>query len=283
MDAKEEAQLLADLSRASDATNAIGNTCKSIVRAVSGELFPLNAENGRSKDILNGSVNHCRTHLDEAESLPYMFTSKFKRDILGQVYDQLVPPVVDGEDIHEKYTMDGFIKSLLPGQIELRRKLADGIARLGLVAPSGETLDDFFDSHVCTSDLCIRLFYKVNVMLPVSHPPWFYYSGDDIKFIPRAAEYIISFMKQPKSRQCGLCDLYFAMVDENASPMVVNLAGFAEPFKLNETIYSLYCRDVIPEATGKLEFIKINNAEGATPAVHQPCRYAINYNDTLYL
>lgn len=247
-----------DLSRCNDIVNAISNNCKRLVRCVDGSVVLTNQEIGND---LNADADACRQILQEFKedpTMPRVFTNKFKADLLAGVYKKCIP----FED-REKRTREALAKASLPGLTALRRTLTRMLAEVNDDTLTSEDLSIFFDKHLCDNPMCVKDEFKEETedFLPrinVFHPEWFYFPTER-GYLSKAVAYIKIFLKDPCSRRCALCNLFFD-ITEGDEP--VDLFGLPEQYTLNDNICSLYGKFTVSKNPSPLSKLIIKRSGG---------------------
>lgn len=257
-------QHLEDLSRCNDIINAISNNCKRLVRCEDGSVVLTNQETGKD---LNFDADACRasmTGMKENPSLPGVFTQKFKSDMMADIYKRCMPGGQIRADEERKRAREALCKASLPGLTALRRTLRRMLAEINDDTLTSEDLTTFFERHLCDNPMCVKDAFKdkadCNALprLNVSHPDWFYFPTDE-GYLGKATAYIKLFLKDPCSKRCALCDLFFRITEEDDP---VDLYGLPEQFRLNDNICSLYGRYTINQKQHPLAKLTIKTSGG---------------------
>lgn len=260
------------MSRCNDIVNAICNSCKHLVRASDGSLLLLNKEGGDTPEELNADSVGCAEVVngEMVETLPRIFTNKFREDMMTSLYTAAVPAHHLQQKPADPHA--AFARSIIPGLKRLRCTLSQMMAQEQLDDVLPAEISAFFDDHLCTSPLCLRQkFGKGIPLLNVSHPPWFYLPKDTPDYLYKCAGYIQSFLKTPVSSRCGLCDIYSSVCD---SVTPINLFGLPEQFSVNSTICSLYSRHEVVSAEG-LPTLRFNKVADTN-------EYVVQFHGTIY-
>lgn len=251
---------LEDLSKCNDIVNAISNSCKRLVKCHDGSILIVNQDAGCD---VNHDAERCAESMQgsiEDQTLPRVFTEKFKSDLLSAVYKKCVPSTLTSDRARE-----ALCKSVLPGLTVLRRTIRQRLAELNNDTLTTKNIDCFFDTHLCTNPMCIKDAFKDKndpnplPRLNVSHPEWFYFP-EDLGYLTKAVAYMKMFLKDPCSRRCALCDIYFKITEGDEE---IDLFGLPEQFRLNDSICSLYGKytlqgplvKLIIKASGGTDFI----------------------------
>lgn len=243
------------VSKLNDVVNGLANHCKRLVECADGSIVITNQEAGTD---LNTDAERCLESMQESvedQTLPRVFTEKFKSDLLAPVYKKCLPPLST-----DKRARDALCCAVLPGLASLRRTLRQQLAEMNDDTVSTDDLKTFFDNHLCDNPLCVKDAFKADPKplprLNVSHPEWFYFPRAP-EYTARAAAYIKLFLKDPCSRRCALCDTFFK-ITEGQDP--VDLYGLPEQFKINDSICSLYGRYTLDQP---LAGLKIKTSGGS--------------------
>ena len=230
--------LMTNLSKCNDIVNAFGNSCKRLVKCEDDTIILLNQEGGVTRKQLNSDLEDCKTKLSairEDPMLPWVFTSKFREDIMGQMYRECLPTVSSKD---KDLDIELFCKSLLPGLTTLRRTLRQMLAETSNDSLSSEEISKFF-GFTCTHPMCASKVFRETADIPppnVSHPMWLYNTNTP-DYIQRTVMYIRDFNKRQVSKRCTACDLYFRLTEGEDA---VDLFGLPEQFVVNDSICSLY-------------------------------------------
>ena len=232
-----------DLAVCNDAVNAISNSCKRLVRCGDGSLLPLNQEGGVTREDINNDALDCMRYFDqqtENPDLPWVFGEKFRKDIMDKVYRECIPALKGSA--HPDDALVSFCRSLLPGLKTLRRTLRQKLAETNNDSLTVETFNAFFDFQ-CTNVMCAAKAFVSNDEDVENFPPpnvahpWWVYNPDAPGYLRNIVVYIRSFVKNPLSKRCTACNLYFRLT-EGDEP--VDLFGLPEQFIVNDSICSLY-------------------------------------------
>ena len=275
------------LYRVNDVVNAISNTCKTFVRAEDGSVFILNQEGGLEERIINKDIIECNYALENCRSgddVPiYAFTEKFKDDLMNSVYNAVLP--------NHKSKMDRYHKKIALGSMPGLKCIKDKICRLlgeyKLIDKLSNTdIETFFEKHTCDNPMCVsKEFFSLDEpdiefpKLNVSHPDWFYYLPDskeeDEAYLKNLIPYMKLFLKEPVSRRCVLCDIYFSLTEGEDA---VTILGLPEEFIINDTICNLYGRfsvDLNTCCLGSLKILRTKND------LDQEC-FVVHLDDKIY-
>lgn len=231
-----------DMSKCNDLMNAINNSCKRLTRCEDGSIFPLNQEGGVSSEEINSDVYDCMSYFDdqvEDPTVPWVFTEKFKKDIVDKVYTDAIPSLKTNADD----ALVAFCRSLIPGLPTVRRTLRQMLAEMNVDALQEGQISAFFDVQ-CTNPMCAAKAFVSPTEDPdtfpppnVAHPRWIYDSTSCEDYLTKMVLYIKEFVAKPISKRCSACNLFFRLT-EGEEP--VDLFGLPEKFIVNDSICSLY-------------------------------------------
>lgn len=233
---------LENISRCNDIVNAISNNCKQLVRAADGSVFLLNQEGGTNREDINRDAEDCEAVMSrdvEDNTLPWVFTDKFRKDMLMSIYGMAIPGLATNRTSKEDAN-EAFARSLLPGLVSLKTRIRQLLAESNNDSLSSSALAAFFDDHLCENVMCVR--HAVGDDIPplnVSHPDWVYFPDSSKQYLSDMVGYIKLFLNNPVSKRCSLCDTYFKLTDSDSK---IDLFGLPEQFKIDKTICSLYSR-----------------------------------------
>ena len=259
---------LAALSRANDVVNSINNTCKTFVKAQDGNIFILNQEGGLEERVINQDVIECNKALENSKSgddLPiYIFTEKFKDDMLNTVYKSVIPSYDEINKFNLKIGM-----GCIPGLICIKSIINSLLGEYNLSNQiTTNELDTFFNKHKCDNPLCASKDFFTMIkadsetpMLNVSHPEWIYNlpkQNEECEYVQKFIQYLKFFLNEPVSKKCVLCDIFFTLTE---SEDAVNLFGLPEEFIINETICNLYGKFSLKQikSVGSLKIVQHKN------------------------
>lgn len=244
-----------NLSRCNDIVNALSNNCKRLVKCADDSVVLATYE---TKNI-NSDILKCHDVVksDSEETLPWVLTDNFRKDLIRGVMDKCGSRAVAAASVPASET--AMCRSVLPGLVTIRSRLRQKAAENNDDTITTEDFKAFFEDHLCNNELCVRDAFAGDKPLPplnVSHPEWFYLPEDDLHgYLDRAIAYVINFLASPASERCYLCDIFFKITEEQDA---IDLYGLPEQFRINDTICSLYGRYSIPD--GKLSGLKIRSS-----------------------
>lgn len=233
---------LDDLSRCNDLTNAINNSCKRLVEARDKSIFILNQEGGINRESLNRTATECAEYITPDEGaeetlLPWVFRDKFISELMSDVFKRAIPAYNRSETPTKEIEMTALGRSVLPGLATIRATIRQMLAETNNDSLSSVNLTTFFDDHLCGNVLCIKDAFGTDLpRLNVSHPRWFYFP-DDKNYLSNVIVYLRSFIKEPVSHRCSLCDMFFSITQEETP---IDLFGLPEQFRINNTICAIY-------------------------------------------
>lgn len=111
--------ILRDLSRCNDIVNAVSNKCTRLVECADGSIVLTTHE---PKDV-NYDAQICQKAVSadnmEDQSLPRVFTEKFKGDLMGCVFDKCIPWVAK----ENERAVVAMCRAVLPRLTTVRSKL----------------------------------------------------------------------------------------------------------------------------------------------------------------